>query len=567
MKKLFERYAEFLVENEIIVLIISALIIGAAAYSSFNVRLTAPEYSDMIPQDMESIEALDYISEEFGISGETANVLVEVEPEYAGSSEPRDVRDYEVVRYINILHQNLEDVENVNSVTSIASQVSKNGRIPFRKTEIIERLQDSGKEVPDSVNPVSIVSTSVRNLRDIESSLEKQSRSLEDVGSGVENASHGLEDIDSSLEKIIDAVGKMKVSGDVSDLLDLIDQTEYMVENSGASLSEKQDILENLAILREGVKALGSNIDELGNSAGKVEGSLEEVSEGVSETNQGLEQVLEGIYGLENGSSQLSGGVGKVASGLSATESYMRLYEGGGLEPLRGSEESGSELVSDDYSMTVMRLSVTEMTQSEKEEFAREVKKVFEVTEKPSYVEVSGSGDAFVFNELMEETGPTLSRTSRLSTFLVFTLIITFFASIRYGVTAFLTIVFGELITLGLLAFLGVPISSEMSGAVSMIMAIGDDFGIQVTNRFKQELRDRKIRDAMVKTLSNVMLPMSITTLSILIGFRAFMFGRLQFLTTLGNMLSVGVVSCFIASVTIIPVILVIGERKLGGNE
>ena len=567
MKKLFERYAEFLVENEIIVLIISALIIGAAAYSSFNVRLTAPEYSDMIPQDMESIEALDYISEEFGISGETANVLVEVEPEYAGSSEPRDVRDYEVVRYINILHQNLEDVENVNSVTSIASQVSKNGRIPFRKTEIIERLQDSGKEVPDSVNPVSIVSTSVRNLRDIESSLEKQSRSLEDVGSGVENASHGLEDIDSSLEKIIDAVGKMKVSGDVSDLLDLIDQTEYMVENSGASLSEKQDILENLAILREGVKALGSNIDELGNSAGKVEGSLEEVSEGVSETNQGLEQVLEGIYGLENGSSQLSGGVGKVASGLSATESYMRLYEGGGLEPLRGSEESGSELVSDDYSMTVMRLSVTEMTQSEKEEFAREVKKVFEVTEKPSYVEVSGSGDAFVFNELMEETGPTLSRTSRLSTFLVFTLIITFFASIRYGVTAFLTIVFGELITLGLLAFLGVPISSEMSGAVSMIMAIGDVFGIQVTNRFKQELRDRKIRDAMVKTLSNVMLPMSITTLSILIGFRAFMFGRLQFLTTLGNMLSVGVVSCFIASVTIIPVILVIGERKLGGNE
>jgi len=94
-----------------------------------------------------------------------------------------------------------------------------------------------------------------------------------------------------------------------------------------------------------------------------------------------------------------------------------------------------------------------------------------------------------------------------------------------------------------------------------MIMGIGIDFGIQIVNRFKQERKQHEIEKAMEVTLLNVFTPMLITTLAALIGFRAMSLGQLTLLGDLGNMMSFGVLFCFIAAVTAIPSVLVISER------
>ena len=107
-----------------------------------------------------------------------------------------------------------------------------------------------------------------------------------------------------------------------------------------------------------------------------------------------------------------------------------------------------------------------------------------------------------------------------------------------------------------------------MSGGISMIMGIGIDFGIQVVNRFKQERKKHKIEKAMKITFSNVFMPMLITTLAALIGFRAMSLGQLTLLADLGNMMSFGVLFSFIAAITVIPSVLVINERlKIKNNS
>ncbi len=94
------------------------------------------------------------------------------------------------------------------------------------------------------------------------------------------------------------------------------------------------------------------------------------------------------------------------------------------------------------------------------------------------------------------------------------------------------TIIFGTVWAMGFVGFIGMGMSSQTSGVLSMIMGIGIDFGIQVVTRYRFEMAnipglkeshpniDLGPKDAMAVTLNNVIVPMLTTTLAALIGFR-----------------------------------------------
>ena len=56
-------------------------------------------------------------------------------------------------------------------------------------------------------------------------------------------------------------------------------------------------------------------------------------------------------------------------------------------------------------------------------------------------------------------------------------------------------------------------------------------------------------------------MPMATTTLAALIGFQAMSLGELTVMADMGTMMSYGIACCFLAAITIVPAILVIGER------
>ena len=95
-----------------------------------------------------------------------------------------------------------------------------------------------------------------------------------------------------------------------------------------------------------------------------------------------------------------------------------------------------------------------------------------------------------------------------------------------------------------------------------MIMGIGIDFGIQVTKRFRFELRTQKREDAMVDTLKNVFYPMAITTIAAVTGFLCLGLGKLPGMKDMGTMMATGVVFCAIAALTVVPAVLVLLERR-----
>ena len=72
---------------------------------------------------------------------------------------------------------------------------------------------------------------------------------------------------------------------------------------------------------------------------------------------------------------------------------------------------------------------------------------------------------------------------------------------------------------------------------------------------------------AMNLTLNNTLPQMFVTTIAALIGFRAMALGQLTLLGDLSTMMSLGILFCFLAAVTIIPPILILNEKLTHKNK
>ncbi len=224
-----------------------------------------------------------------------------------------------------------------------------------------------------------------------------------------------------------------------------------------------------------------------------------------------------------------------------------------------------SRYITSDYSMAVVRISLGDF-EGREVELMREMKSILETTTPPPGIKAGATGDPAVAVVFQEATGPDMARTTRYSFVGILIIAISIF-SLRHGIIPLVSIGVGLFWAFGLMGILGINISSSMAGFASMVMGIGIDFAIQVVNRYREEMgisnggRNVEPADALTKTLSSVIRPMSTTALAALIGFRAMSLGELTMMQELGNVMSLGVLTSMIAAVTLVPSLLMIIEK------
>jgi uncharacterized protein len=218
--------------------------------------------------------------------------------------------------------------------------------------------------------------------------------------------------------------------------------------------------------------------------------------------------------------------------------------------------------VSGDYSMTLVKLNF--IPNAPENELYDALMMIIESTPKPPGVKVDVSGDFAISTSMNRDLGPDMAKTSQTSMAGILIVIIILFGSLRYGLTSLSVIVFGVMWAFGIMGLLGYHVTNVTSGGASMIMGIGIDFGIQVTSRFRIELKKKRIEEAMAETLRAVSTPMGTTTIAALIGFQAMSMGELTVLSDLGRMMSIGTLACMMAALTVVPIALVLGEKTFG---
>ncbi|MBN2094547.1 MAG: MMPL family transporter [Candidatus Aenigmarchaeota archaeon] len=383
MKTLIESYADFVVSRPLVVLVMSLLLTGVFLVGMSRVSTSQMDYSNLLPDDVAEVTALSQISDEFESSGQSLTVVVEIDPNYSPSSEPRDIRSPEALVYLDTLEKKLRMLGEATSVSGLPDifRSKNNGILPKSRTQILEIM-------------APYESPSCARLAD--SSFE-----------------------DSPFE----------------------------------------------------------------------------------------------------------------------------------------------DYVSKDYALTVIRVGIYDLSEEKEAELITEIREIIAETEKPAGIKVGLTGEAVVSADIDQLITPTMARTSSLSLLGIFVLVSLLFFSLRLGITSLLGITFGIIWVYGLVGFLGINLSSATSGSLSMIMGVGIDFGIQVVNRYTQEAKKKSSEKAMKRTLCSTIFPMSVTTLAALIGFRAMSMGQLTLLADLGNIMSLGILTCFIAAISVIPSVLLLSHR------
>lgn len=168
-------------------------------------------------------------------------------------------------------------------------------------------------------------------------------------------------------------------------------------------------------------------------------------------------------------------------------------------------------------------------------------------------------GGAAMEGVVVEKSIPEdMSRTTTFSLAGILIIILLLFRSVKFGFTPLSTIVLGSMWAMGFVGLIGMGLTAQTSGVLSMIMGIGIDFGIQVVTRYRLEVQNLSPQDAMELTLKRVTVPMATTTLAALIGFRAMSLGKLTFLADMGTIMSYGVAACMLAAVTAVPALIII---------
>ena len=265
-------------------------------------------------------------------------------------------------------------------------------------------------------------------------------------------------------------------------------------------------------------------------------------------------KLVYGVVSAESAADVIKGvNGGRIPSSLRSVKSL--------LEHNEQAEQLIRHYISDDYSMTVVRLNLQEDVDAH--EAVEELRELIKM-DKPEGVSVDITGGPVIDVTTEELAEETMGMTSSISFALIIVILIIIFASLKHGLIPLLTIAFGLIWANGTLVLAGFNITPETSGVMAMIMGIGIDFGIQVTKRFRYELRTQKREDAMVDTLKNVFYPMTITTIAAVIGFKCLSLGKLPVMKDMGTMMATGVVFCAIAALTVVPAVLVLLERRKG---
>jgi len=186
------------------------------------------------------------------------------------------------------------------------------------------------------------------------------------------------------------------------------------------------------------------------------------------------------------------------------------------------------------------------------------IESTIRISEPPPGLSVTVSGNPAFSKEMGEAMGTEMG-TLILAAMLLMVLAVTLlFSHVRYRLLPVAVVAVGLIMTFGFMGLFGIPVSMTVVGAFPVLIGIGIDYAIQFHARFDEEIRHSTIPEAVWTTVvslgPSVLIAMSATAL----GFIAMFFAPVPMVADFGMVCTIGVASCYIAALIIVPVFAII---------
>lgn len=140
--RIIRQYSVFVSDNPLkflAAIVLSSVFIASGAT---NIENVSQNNEDFLPDSVDSVAAFDIIGAEFGQGGgSTYTILLESSPNHPNSNEIRDVREPELLRYIETVSNDIESMDEVSMVSSASDLVED----PATKREAWNHMQKTGR--------------------------------------------------------------------------------------------------------------------------------------------------------------------------------------------------------------------------------------------------------------------------------------------------------------------------------------------------------------------------------------------------------------------------------------
>jgi len=182
------------------------------------------------------------------------------------------------------------------------------------------------------------------------------------------------------------------------------------------------------------------------------------------------------------------------------------------------------------------------------------IETIIGISEPPPGVSVTVSGTPAFSKEMGEAMGAEMGTLILVAMVFMTIAVMLLFSHVRYRLLPVGVVAVGLILTFGLMGIFGIPVSMVVVAAFPVLIGVGIDYAIQFQARFDEEIRRGTLPEAVRTTITQMGPSILIAMTATALGFIAMFFAPVPMIADFGKVCAIGVASCYVAALVIIPV-------------
>ncbi|MCT8336345.1 RND family transporter [Methanoculleus sp. Afa-1] len=182
------------------------------------------------------------------------------------------------------------------------------------------------------------------------------------------------------------------------------------------------------------------------------------------------------------------------------------------------------------------------------------IETIIGISEPPPGVSVIVSGTPAFSKEMGEAMGAEMGTLILVAMVFMTIAVMLLFSHVRYRLLPVGVVAVGLILTFGLMGIFGIPVSMVVVAAFPVLIGVGIDYAIQFQARFDEEARRSPLPKAVWTTITQMGPSILIAMTATALGFIAMFFAPVPMIADFGKVCAIGVASCYVAALVIIPV-------------
>ncbi len=262
----------------------------------------------------------------------------------------------------------------------------------------------------------------------------------------------------------------------------------------------------------------------------------------------------------------------KYEENIIETSSLLSLLEMMGLGNLEMINETTLQgmpidqrklFINESYTKTVINVSIVEMSDEQFSSFINNLEKDINLINKDSKISITGQ--SVIDIEMMNALTTGRYEITMIGLVLIFISLLVIYRSFYRAILPIIPIVIIVGWSGGIMALFGISYTPLTATLGALIMGIGTEFTILISERFEEEkLKTDNRQEAIKNTFSRMANPILVSALTTMGGFSALIFSDFVILSNFGIMTLVNLSLALLSTIVVLPTILAITfTRKL----